>query len=97
MLASLNYTLGANVENLELTGSALNGTGNTLANILTGTSGNNVLTGGVGNDTLIGGDGIDTVTGGTENDRIEMLVTAGNVDIADGGAGTRHAGARRRG
>ena len=88
VVASLNYTLGANVENLELTGSALNGTGNTLANILTGTSGNNVLTGGVGNDTLIGGDGIDTVTGGTENDRIEMLVTAGNVDIADGGAGT---------
>ena len=88
VVASLNYTLGANVENLELTGSALNGTGNTLANILTGNSGNNVLTGGVGNDTLIGGDGIDTVTGGTENDRIEMLVTAGNVDIADGGAGT---------
>ena len=34
-----------------LTGSALNGTGNTLANVLTGTSGSNVLTGGVGNDT----------------------------------------------
>ena len=44
VLASLNYTLGANVENLELTGSALNGTGNTLANVLTGNSGNNVLT-----------------------------------------------------
>ncbi len=87
VVASLNYTLGANVENLELTGSAITGTGNTLANVLTGTSGNNVLTGGVGNDTLIGGDGIDTVSGGTKNDRIEMLVTAVNVDIADGGAG----------
>jgi Ca2+-binding RTX toxin-like protein len=34
VVASLNYTLGANVENLELTGSALTGTGNTLANVL---------------------------------------------------------------
>ncbi len=36
VVASLNYTLGANVENLELTGSAITGTGNTLANVLTG-------------------------------------------------------------
>ena len=88
VVASLNYTLGANVENLELTGSALNGTGNTLANILTGNSGNNTLSGLAGNDQLIGGAGQDTVTGGTENDRIVMQVTAGDVDIADGGAGS---------
>ena len=88
VVASLNYTLTANVENLELTGTALTGTGNGLANVLTGTSGNDTLSGLVGNDTLIGGAGQDTVTGGTEHDRIVMLVTAGDVDIADGGAGT---------
>ena len=47
------YTLGANVENLTLTGGAgnINGTGNGLANILTGNSGNNLLDGGAGADT----------------------------------------------
>ena len=60
--SSLTYTLGANVENLTLTGtSAINGTGNTLDNILTGNTGANVLTGGAGNDTYVVGTG-DTVT-----------------------------------
>ena len=59
--ASLNWALGANLENLILTGSAhLNGTGNTLNNVLTGNAGNNVLNGGAGRDTLIGGAGNDT-------------------------------------
>jgi Ca2+-binding RTX toxin-like protein len=54
--SSLTYTLGANLENLALTGSsAINGTGNTLANVLTGNTGNNTLTGNAGNDTLDGG------------------------------------------
>ncbi len=58
--ASVTYTLGNNVENLLLTGSGnVNGTGNTLNNILTGNDGNNTLTGGAGNDTLIGGNGAD--------------------------------------
>ena len=87
VVASLNHTLAANVENLELTGAALIGTGNALNNILTGTSGNNTLTGLAGNDTLIGGAGQDTVDGGVGNDQIEMLVTVGNVDVADGGVG----------
>ena len=59
--SSVTYTLGANVENLTLTGAvAINGTGNTLANVLTGNSGDNVLTGGAGNDTMVGGAGNDT-------------------------------------
>ncbi|MCU0089894.1 M10 family metallopeptidase C-terminal domain-containing protein [Pseudomonas koreensis] len=67
--SSINYTLGANVENLQLTGSAnLLGYGNALNNVLTGNDGNNVLNGGAGNDTLIGGRGVDMLTGGTGAD-----------------------------
>jgi Ca2+-binding RTX toxin-like protein len=59
--ASLSWTLGANVENLRLTGSdGLRGTGNALANRLTGNSGANVLDGLAGADTLVGGAGNDT-------------------------------------
>jgi len=62
--SSVTYTLEANVENLTLTGSAaINGTGNSLNNVITGNSGNNVLVGGDGSDTLIGGTGADTLTG----------------------------------
>ena len=60
--ASVNYTLGANVENLTLTGtSAINATGNALDNVLTGNSAANVLTGGAGNDTYIAGTGDTTI------------------------------------
>ena len=55
------YTLSANVENLTLEGTtAINGTGNTLNNIITGNTADNVLTGGAGADTLIGGAGNDS-------------------------------------
>lgn len=58
--SSVTYTLGTNLENLTLTGSAsINGTGNALNNVVTGNSGNNTLNGGAGSDTLIGGDGND--------------------------------------
>ncbi len=66
---SITYTLGNNVESLTLTGSnVINGTGNTLSNVLTGNSANNTLTGNAGNDTLYGGTGNDVLNGGTGND-----------------------------
>ena len=59
-------TLGANVENLTLTGSAVTGIGNGLRNLLTGTDGDNVLRAGAESDTLIGGLGADTLDGGAD-------------------------------
>ena len=54
--SSVSYTLGDNVENLTLTGTAaINGTGNGVANVITGNSAANVIVGGGGGDTLIGG------------------------------------------
>ncbi|EPF24135.1 Endo-1,3-1,4-beta-glycanase ExsH [Microcystis aeruginosa SPC777] len=70
LTANVTTTLPANVENLTLTGTTnINGTGNTLNNVITGNSGNNILNGSDGNDTLIGGTGNDTITGGAGSDR----------------------------
>src|SRR3569623_803574 len=75
--SSVTYTLGNNVENLTLTGTAaINGTGNTLDNILTGNSFATVLTGGAGNDTLNGGAGADTLIGGVGDDTYVVDNTA---------------------
>jgi len=67
--ASVTYTLGANVENLTLTGNAgISATGNVLDNRLVGNSSANTLLGGGGNDFLDGGAGADKLTGGSGND-----------------------------
>lgn len=102
IIASVDFTLPANVENLTLTGSATSGKGNALANILTGDAVDNSLQGGSGNDTLYGmegddhlsgGAGSDTLYGGSGNDTLEggdggdRLVGGPGADSLYGGAG----------
>lgn len=90
----VSWTLGANLENLTLTGSAaVNGTGNTLGNVLTGNTATNVLAGGEGNDTYTGGLGADTLndTSTTSNDiyvwgrlqGTDVMTDAGGADRLD--------------
>ncbi|MGO7609178.1 beta strand repeat-containing protein, partial [Rhizobium ruizarguesonis] len=60
-LAAYSIAALVNVENLTYTGSAsFTGTGNALANTITGGTGNDMLNGAAGADTLIGGAGHDT-------------------------------------
>lgn len=61
VISLIDYTLGDNIENLQLSGTEnLSGSGNTLNNTIEGNDANNILNGKTGNDTLIGGKGSDT-------------------------------------
>ena len=86
--ASINWTLGANLEHLVLTGFAnLSGTGNALDNYLTGNSGTNLLMGGTGNDTLDGGIGADRMEGGAGDDTY-LVDNSGDLVVELSGGGT---------
>jgi Ca2+-binding RTX toxin-like protein len=61
VMSSVSFTLGANIENLTLTGSGnVNGIGNDLGNAINGNAGDNSISGGLGADTLSGGAGNDS-------------------------------------
>ena len=69
--AGISYRLGANLEDLVLTGvSGLAGVGNHRANHITGNSGANTLNGAYGADTMTGGDGNDTYVVDNSGDRV---------------------------
>jgi Ca2+-binding RTX toxin-like protein len=76
--ASINYRLTANVDNLILQGSALQGYGNNLTNALYGNSGNNLLDGNAGADSMFGGAGDDSY----------IVDNAGDQAIENAGEGT---------
>jgi Ca2+-binding RTX toxin-like protein len=85
-LATYSLAAVANVENLSYTGVAnFSGTGNALANSISGGTGKDTLSGGLGNDSLSGGAGDDSLLGGDGNDSLDA--GTGAADIIDGGAG----------
>ena len=78
------YTLGANVENLTYTGAvAFAGTGNSLANVITGGAGADTLTGGANT----AGAGVDTLVGLGGNDTYAVS-NIGDVVVEAAGGGT---------
>jgi VCBS repeat-containing protein len=79
VVASVNWTLGSEAENLALIGMAVSGTGNALDNIMIGNEADNILKGGLGNDTLDGGIGTDTLIGGAGDD-IYILAASDQAD-----------------
>ena len=87
VISPFDYTLSANVENLILTGDALNGTGNELNNTITGNSGDNILVGLGGNDILDAGAGADTMLGGAGDDTY-IVDNEGDVVTENANEGT---------
>jgi Ca2+-binding RTX toxin-like protein len=94
VLAKVDYTLGANLEQLQLAGHATTGIGNSANNILIanagrdsklyGMEGDDRLSGAAGNDTLAGGAGNDTLDGGAGNDQLQGGVGDDQVRGGDG-------------
>ena len=83
--SAITYILGANIEDLFLEeDSDINGTGNTLNNLIAGADGHNILSGLAGNDSINGAFGSDALLGGDGND---TLTADGEADTLVGGAG----------
>ena len=77
-----SYTLGTNVEHLRYTGTGdFTGTGNTLANTLTGGAGNDLLDGGSGIDTMIGGAGNDAYVVSVATDVVTENADEGTDEV----------------
>ena len=90
VVSSVAFVLGADVENLSAhrrrrhdrqgATASVNGTGNALANTMTGSDGANRIDGGAGNDTLSGGLGKDKLTGGKGRDSFVFDAALGKAN-----------------
>jgi Ca2+-binding RTX toxin-like protein len=78
------YALNSGVENLTLTGKAVAGLGNEIANVIIGTIAANSLSGLGGNDSLSGDKGDDMLVGGADADTLDG---GAGADSMAGGAG----------
>src|SRR5262245_32149265 len=79
VFATVDQTLGPNVETLTLQGSAdLQGYGNSLDNTIYGNTGNNLLNGNAGADIMVGGAGNDTYFVDNANDAVVENASEGN-------------------
>jgi Ca2+-binding RTX toxin-like protein len=96
VLVIASYTLPDNVENLTVSSlfqDAIDGTGNSLNNVITANDGDNKLDGGDGNDTIYSEWGNDIVSGGNGNDvlfgtvTMSELLSGNDADTLTGGAG----------
>jgi VCBS repeat-containing protein len=99
VVASVDYVLTDNVENLSLTGDAVLGYGNSLDNTLVGSDEDNVLSGGAGADVLSGGLGADELYGEDGSDTyvynlgdgadliVEDVPAVGQIDVLQLGVG----------
>lgn len=95
VVATVDWKLGKNVENLTLNGfpsDGLRGIGNALDNIIQGDIGQNFIDGGDGNDTIDGGWALspgtaDTLIGGAGDDDITASAGGWEGDLLYGGTG----------
>jgi Ca2+-binding RTX toxin-like protein len=94
VIATIDYTLTAEVEKLIMSGAAVSGTGNDLdnrmldtelANTITGRGGNDSLLGNGGNDHLLGGEGNHRLLGGAGDDRMEGGLGDDNYYVDEAG------------
>ncbi|MDD0844867.1 calcium-binding protein [Pseudomonas sp. Gutcm_11s] len=82
LVSSISTTLGDNLEYLSLSGTAaINGTGNSLGNILAGNSGKNILNGMAGADIMAGGLGNDTYYVDNSGDIVSEAANGGTDTI----------------